>query len=359
MDNELQVLRQNIDAIDEQIQALINQRAQYAKEVGLLKAQYQKTDFYRPEREAQILRGIIDRNQGPMPSETVAKLMREIISACLALEAPLDIAYLGPKGTYTQEAALKHFGHAVVTHAYTTVDEIFHAVEAEETPFGVVPIENSIEGMVNNTLTCLIRFHNIKICGEVLLPIHHQLSSNAKNLTDIKEVFAHQQALAQCRAWLDNHLANANRIAVSSNAEAAKQVSINQHSAAICSQEAAEIYNLSVLAKNIEDEPSNTTRFLIIGKQDIGQSGEDKTSILLATANQPGALYHLLQPFAENNINLTKIESRPIRDQVWQYVFFIDMEGHIKQEKLASILKKVKENTSWYRELGSYPKAVY
>ncbi len=322
-------MRVRIDEIDRQVLSLISERATLAKEVAKLKSNESgDAVFYRPEREAKVLRKIIEDNQGPISDEEMARLFRELMSACLALEQQLNIAYLGPEATFTQSAALKHFGHSVKTRAKISIAEVFREVESGACHYGVVPIENSIEGAINHTLDMLIN-SNLKICGEVHLRIHHNLMTKSVELKEIKRVFSHQQSLAQCRAWLDNNLPEVERIAVSSNAEAAKCALHEDNTAAIAGQVAAEHYKLPILAVNIEDEPNNTTRFLVLGQDNTKASGNDKTSVLFATSNEPGALQKSLACISDNNVNMSRIESRPSRQGMWQYVFFVDIDGQV------------------------------
>jgi chorismate mutase/prephenate dehydratase len=355
----LEQVRQQIDEIDWQVQQLINQRTALAQQVAHIKiANGEQKDFYRPEREAQVLRKVMDRNEGPLPDKEMARLFREVMSACLASEKQLNVAYLGPEGSFTQAAAQKQFGGSVALHSKATIADVFHAVEMGEACYGVVPVENSTEGMVSHTLDRFIQ-SPLKINGEVTLPIHHYLLSKVDGINEVTTVYAHPQALAQCRRWLDDNLPNGELIPVSSNSEAARRVAKEElGSAAIAADRAAEIYGLSVLASNIEDELDNTTRFLVIGQQDVGMSGQDKTALLVSTKNKPGALQSLLKPLADNQISMTRIESRPSGTGVWEYVFFIDIEGHSANESVASALSKLEQEASMFRVLGSYPKAV-
>ncbi len=355
---QLQQLRTEIDATDEKLLELLNQRAALAGQVAEAKrTEDENAVFYRPEREAQVLQKILDSNKGPISNEEAARLFREIMSVCLALELPMCVAYLGPEGTFTQAAAIKHFGHSVKTASHNSIANVFRDVEAGDSHYGVVPIENSIEGVVNHTLDLLIN-SNLKICGEVELRIHHHLLSNEKDSGSIKKIYAHQQALSQCRAWLDEHLPNAERISVSSNAVGCQRAVEESNAAAIASETAAELYSLNALSKNIEDEPDNTTRFLILGKRETPASGKDKTSILFTAPNKPGALHDLLSCFANNSISLTRIESRPSRKGMWDYVFFADFEGHIGDAAVIQTLKQLNDSASLVKVLGSYPKAV-
>ena len=356
--SKLQGLREQIDAIDVELLELISKRARLAQDIARVKGTANDTNnYYRPEREAQILRNIISKNSGPLSEEEMARLFREIMSACLALEQVLNIAYLGPEGTFTQTAALKHFGHSVKTTALGSIDQVFREVESGACHFGVVPIENSIEGVVNHTLDMLTN-SSLLICGEVELRIHHHLLTRAGSLQEIKKVYSHQQSLAQCRSWLDARLMDAERIAVSSNAEAVRLVGDQSDVAAIAGETAAEFYGLPILCRNIEDHPDNTTRFLVLGRHNTQPSGRDKTSILFSAPNRPGALHDMLACFAVNNVSMTRIESRPSRTGMWEYVFFVDVEGHAQDPNVVAALNKLESSASVVKLLGSYPVAV-
>lgn len=355
---KLRELRAQIDDVDTNLLELISQRARLAQAIARIKnAENNNDGCYRPEREAQILRRIVTRNKGPLSQEEMARLFREIMSACLALEQLLKIAYLGPEGTFTQLAALKHFGHSVSTESLGSIDQVFRDVEAGACHYGVVPIENSIEGVVNHTLDMLIN-SPLKISGEVELRIHHHLLSKGETLAAIKRVYSHQQSLAQCRRWLDENILTAERVAVSSNAEAARRAAAEPDTAAIAGEAAAEIYELGYLARNIEDHPDNTTRFLVIGRHTTPPSGDDKTSLLVSGPNRAGLLYDLIKPLADNGINMTRLESRPSRMGLWDYVFFIDILGHAHDKSVAVALKALEAKAGVLKLLGSYPRAV-
>lgn len=359
---QLQALRLRIDSLDERILELISERARCAEEVARVKTAAlqpgEKPVYYRPEREAWVLKHIMELNQGPLHNEEVARLFREIMSSCLALEQPLKVAYLGPEGTFTQAAALKHFGHAVISQPMAAIDEVFREVAAGAVNFGVVPVENSTEGAVNHTLDSFLE-HDLVICGEVELRIHHHLLVGENTKTDkISRIYSHAQSLAQCRKWLDAHYPNVERVAVSSNADAAKRVKSEWNSAAIAGDMAAQLYGLSRLHEKIEDRPDNSTRFLIIGNQEVPPTGDDKTSIIVSTNNKPGALHDLLAPFHQNGIDLTRIETRPSRSGKWTYVFFIDFVGHQLDPLVEAVLEKIRQDTVAVKVLGSYPKAV-
>ena len=356
----LAVIRAEIDSLDEQLQTLINRRARLAQQVGISKhADGHTVDFYRPEREAQVLRAALERNRGPLRNEEIARLFREIMSACLAQQEPLKVAFLGPEGTYTQAAVYKHFGHSVRALALATSDEVFHEVEAGNADFGVVAVENSAEGTVTHTLDRLVS-SPLHICGEVELRIHHCLMGRMEALAQIARVCAHAQALAQCCGWLDEHLPGAERVAVSSNAEGARRARDELGTAAIAGDTAAEVYNLRLLYREIEDHADNTTRFLVIGRKLLEPSGSDKTTLLVSTSSTaaPGALHRLLEPLAANRISMTRIESRPARRGKWQYVFFIDLQGHASDAPVARALKSLKSRASLFRVIGSYPRSV-
>jgi len=355
---KLQNIRDQIDNLDNELLTLISKRGQLAKEVANIKNQDDnKASYYRPEREAQVLQKIIARNKGPLSDEEMARLFREIMSACLALEQQMIVAFLGPDGTFTQAAALKHFGNSIKTVPLGAIDEVFREVESGSANFGVVPIENSTEGVINHTLDMFMN-SSLYICGEVELRVHHNLMGSMVDIAQITKLYSHQQSLAQCREWLDNNLPHIDRISVSSNAEAARLASKESGVAAIAGEIAANCYQLNIINNNIEDEPDNTTRFLVIGRENIPSSGADKTSILVSTVNKPGALSRLLQPFAASEVSLTRIESRPSRQTMWNYVFFIDMEGHKDDPEIAEVLRVLNNETAMLKILGSYPKAV-
>ncbi len=358
---ELEELRAQIDATDAQLQELINERARLARRVGISKNAAGRTvDFYRPEREAQVLRKVQARNDGgPLPDESMLRLFREIMSACLAQQEPLKVAYLGPEGTFTQTAVFKHFGHAVRALPLPSTDEVFHEVQAGAADFGVVPIENSTEGTVNNTLDRFL-VSSLHICGEVELRIHHNLIGRMKGFEQIARVCAHPQALGQCRGWLDEHLPDVERVPVASNAEGARRARDERGTAAIAGETAAEIYGLGLIATEIEDRSDNTTRFFVIGRTLLRPSGIDKTTVLMSAGDtaESGTLFKLLEPFAKHGVSLTRIESRPSRKRKWDYVFFVDVEGHAEDAAVAEALAALKQRASLFRVLGSYPRAT-
>ncbi len=357
---DLTDVRRRIDTVDEKIQALLNDRARLAQLVGISKTKDGRTvDFYKPEREAQVLRMARERNTGPLRDEEILRLFREIMSACLAQQEPLKVAFLGPEGTFTQAAVLTHFGHSVRSLPLVSIDEVFHEVEAGNADFGVVPIENSTEGTVNHTLDRFLT-SPLKICGEVELRIHHFLMGAMSSLGRVQRVCSHAQALAQCRAWLEDHLPNVEQVPVSSNAEGARRARDEKGTAAIAGDTAAEVYGLKVLASQIEDRPDNATRFLVLGRKLFARSGEDRTTLLLSVGHSdaPGALHRLLEPLARHRISMTRIESRPSHRRRWDYVFFLDIEGHCEDPHVQRALEALKKRSSLFRVLGSYPRAV-
>jgi len=357
-DNSLGEVRAQIDALDAQIQTLISNRARLATAVRESKGRLaHAVDYYRPEREAEVLRAVCERNEGPISDAEMLRLFREIMSVCLAQQEPLKIAYLGPEGTFTQQAVNRHFGHSVQALGVGSIDDVFHQVESTEADFGVVPVENSNQGIVSHTLDRFVE-SDLKICGEIQMAIHHNLLTQAKSLPGIERLYSHQQSISQCKTWIRQHLPTAECIAVSSNAEAARRVRNSPDAAAISSRSAAEIYGLPILFGRIEDEPDNATRFLVIGRQLLSPSGEDKTTLLLAGDEGPGALHSLLDPLARHSLNMTRIESRPSSAAAWSYVFFIDVEGHAETDPLKSALNEMRDLSSMTRVIGSYPKAI-
>lgn len=371
-EKELERIRAEIDRIDLQIQDLLNRRAACAQEVAEVKkaeiaglpadagdaAGAAAVSFYRPEREAQVLRRVMERNRGPLPADEVAHIFREIMSACLALEKPLTVAFLGPEGTFTQAAAIKHFGHAVLSRPLATIVAVFDEVESNSADYGVVPVENSTEGMVSHTLDNFIK-STLKICGEVELPIRlHLLAAPGTRLEDVRRVCAHQQALGQCRNWLEKHWPHLEQQATSSNAEAARIAAARRDVAAVAGDMACDLYGLVRLASNIQDYAGNTTRFLVIGRDPVRASGRDKTSIIVSTHNKPGALFRVLEPFQRAQLMLTRIDTRPSRSETWTYLFFIEFEGHQEDPRVGEVLRELEEHTVMLKILGSYPQAV-
>ncbi len=356
-------IRDCIDSIDDEMLELLSKRAACAEEVGKTKREAGETDiwFYRPEREAQILNRVSKNNKGPLANERITAIYREVISSCLALEQSIKVAFLGPEGTFSQEASKKHFGQAVETVPMGSIGQVFKEVENGTVDYGVVPIENSTEGVISYTLDVFMN-SPLKISGEVKLRIHQNLMTNPDVSGDdwkkVERIYSHQQSLAQCREWLDNNLPKVERIPVSSNTEAARQALADKNSAAIAGVLAAETYGLTIAQANIEDSKENTTRFLVIGKQDVPPCGLDKTTLMISAKNKAGALYHLLAPLAENGLDMTRIESRPSRNANWQYYFFMDIDGHIQEENVAKALKELEKEAELVRVLGSYPKSI-
>ena len=351
-------IRKRIDEIDEAVQKLVSERAECARTVAEIKQAHGDTEhFYRPEREAQVLRAVQDRNQGPLSDDAIASIFREIMAVCLALEKPLKVSVLGPEGTYTHAAAIKHFGSQIEAEPVSSIEEVFRLVEAGGANFGVVPIENSSEGVVNHTLDLFMK-SSLTISGEVTLRIRHNLMSRETELANIQRVYAHQQTLAQCRLWLDTNLPNVERVAVRSNSEAVILAADQPGSAAIAGETASELYNLPILNADIEDEPDNTTRFVVIGHYQSPPSGNDRTSLLVFAHNKAGSLYSLLEPLAKRNISMSNIESRPSRRGVWEYVFFIDVDGHRDDKNVADAIAEIEQASAKVTVLGSYPQAV-
>ncbi|MBA2078530.1 MAG: chorismate mutase [Rhodanobacter sp. 68-29] len=351
-------VRERIDSIDRQIQELISERANWAQEVARVKGEgLSAIDYYRPEREAHVLRMVVDRNKGPLPDAEMVRLFREIMSSCLAQEDPLKIGYLGPEGTFSEQAVRKHFGHAAYGLPLGSIEEVFQEVAAGHADFGVVPVENSGQGMIQVTLDMFLT-SDARICGEIELRVHQCLHSMAGRLEDVKRVFAHAQSLQQCKTWLRMNLPDVECEAVGSNAEAARRARHADDAGAIAGETAGKVYGLKTLATGIEDRADNTTRFLVIGRSLFPPSGNDRTSLLITVNDQPGALYHVLSPFARRGVSLNRIESRPAHSGRWQYAFFIDVSGHIQDEALQAAVKEIEQSVAQLRVLGSYPVAL-
>lgn len=354
MSDELKKCREKIDAIDDRMLELVSERAALAHTIGSLK---NGGPIYRPEREAQVLRRLLAQNPGPLPDEAVTAIFRTVMSNCRALEKELCVAFLGPLGTYSEEAASKQFGGLSNPVQCASIDEVFRAVEAGKADYGVVPVENSTEGAIGRTLDLLLQ-SALNICGEIELPVHHNLLSRQTDRSSIRKVYSHAQSLAQCHEWLNQNLAGVEREAVASNSEAARLAAENEGVAAIASRRAGELFGLSLLAESIEDDPRNTTRFLVLATHDVAASGRDKTSLAMATRNVPGAVVKLLAPLAENGVSMTKLESRPSYTGLWEYVFFVDIEGHRNDGKVACALAELEKHAAFIKVLGSYPVAV-
>jgi chorismate mutase/prephenate dehydratase len=354
MSEDLKQYREQIDHLDGELLKLFNQRAALAQQIGHLK---EDGAVLRPEREAQVLRRLQSENAGPLDNASIAALFTEVMSNCRALEAAMTVAYLGPEGTFTEAAALKRFGSAIQGQSCATIDDVFRAVESGVVQYGVVPVENSTEGAVGRTLDMLMQ-SPLQICGEVQLAIHQCLLATQCDLAEIRTVYSHPQSLAQCQNWLNTNLPHAERIPVSSNAEAAKLAAENLGSAAIAGSQAAHHFDLQVCVANIEDDANNTTRFLALSNQKVAPSGNDKTSLVLSAENTPGAVHDLLVPFAKNSVSMTKLESRPARSGLWEYVFYVDVEGHQANANVAAALAELKKVSAFVKILGSYPTAV-
>jgi chorismate mutase/prephenate dehydratase len=350
---EIEKLRRQIDKIDTEILDLLNKRSEIVLEIGKIKRE-KNANFYSPERERDILQRLISSNKGPFPNETLKVIYREILSASLSLEEPLKVACLGPLATFTHLAAIRHFGSSATFVPVESIKEVFDSVESDKTLFGVVPIENSNEGVISSTLD-LFMDYDLKISAEILLEISQNLLSKAKDKKKIKKIYSHPTATAQCKRWLESNMPGVPILETTSTAKAAELASKEVESAAIASELAAKVYNLTILEKGIEDNKHNVTRFLVISKNYPSRTGKDKTSIMFSIKDRPGALYDILYPFKKSNINLTKIESRPSKRKAWEYIFFVDMEGHIEDKKLKTAIDAVKENCLYLKLLGSYP----
>jgi len=353
MNDKLKPLREQIDAIDAQILDLLSRRGRLAQEVGHVKAETDAPVF-RPEREAQVLRGVADRNSGPLKDHDLQTIFREVMSACRALEKRVTVAYLGPAGTFSEQAVYQQFGSAVEGLPCASIDEVFRATEAGTADFGVVPVENSSEGAVNRTLDLMLATTTI-ISGEVSIPVHHSLMSKSGSMDGITTICAHSQALAQCQVWLNLHHPGIERRAVASNAEAAVMASRDASVAAIASEMAGEQYALGVVQAHIQDDPHNRTRFVVIGQHATTPSGKDRTSLVLAVPNRAGAVYNLLAPLATHGVSMSRFESRPARTGSWEYYFYVDVEGHRDDAPVARALQDLHDNAAFFKLLGSYP----
>ena len=353
MADTLKAIRARIDALDARIVKLLSDRARLAQRIGTVK----QGAAYRPEREAQILRRVTALNRGPLADAALTRIVTEIMSACRALEERMTVAYLGPAGTFSQEAVLKHFGGLTLQQACASIDEVFRQVETGAVGYGVVPVENSTEGAIGRTLDLLLATP-AQVCGEVMLPVHQCLMAKTSKRVEIRKLYSHTQSLAQCQQWLARHLPEAERIAVVSNAEAARLAAKERRAGAIGPKTAAGLYGLNVLARDIEDEPRNTTRFLVLGEEGAGPSGKDKTSLIVSTRNVPGAMHQMLSPLAANGVIMTRLESRPARTGLWEYVFYVDIEGHERDPTVAKALREMREWVTVLKVLGSYPMAA-
>ena len=346
--------RAEIDALDEKIAALLNARATRAAAIGKLKA---NGGAYRPEREDEVLRRIAGANRGPLANEALVRLFTEIISACRSLEEPLSVAYLGPQGTFSEMALAKQFGAAVAAQPCGSIDEVFRAAETGAAHYAVVPVENSTDGAIGRTLDLLLATP-LKICAEVVLRVQQNLMARGASMKGIRKVYSHPQSLAQCHGWLAQHLPGAQRVPQASNAEAARMAAKEKSAAAIGPEIAAERYKLRILARAIEDDPRNRTRFLVLGSHDAGPSGKDRTSLVMTTHNRPGSLHELIASFSTHGVNMSRLESRPARTGQWEYYFYIDLEGHQQDEKLAKAVAELRDKAPFVKVFGSYPAAV-
>jgi chorismate mutase / prephenate dehydratase len=353
LDGRLRVHRDAIDVLDREILARLNERAMHARAIGTLKAG-SGNPAYRPDREAQVLAKACEHNGGPLSDAAVIGVFRQVMSACLALEQRLRIAYLGPAGTFSHAAVGRHFGQFVDALPCATIDEIFRAGEAGQADYGVVPVENSTEGAVGRTLD-LMYTTELSICGEIKLRVQQNLLSNTPAIERIVRIYSHAQSLAQCAQWLARHAPRAERIPVSSNAEAARLAAREENAAAIAGEIAGSIYGVSVLARHIEDEPNNTTRFWVLGRQAVPPSGHDETSLVMSAANRPGAMHALLEPLARHGVSMTRIESRPARTGLWEYLFYVDLLGHREDPAVAAALAELSGKAPFLKLLGSYP----
>jgi chorismate mutase/prephenate dehydratase len=355
---DLAEVRDRIDGIDRTIQQLIAERAQWAQQVGKAKGPLKAAiDYYRPEREAQVLRMVVDRNQGPLSDEVLVRVFREVMSACLAQQEPLKVGYLGPEGTFSQQAVHKHFGHSAHGMPLTSIEEVFEEVEAGNADFGVVPVENSTQGTIQSTLDMFLT-SPLKICGEVELRVHQHLLSRSGRIEDIERIYSHPQSFAQTKAWLRSNLPLVEKIPVSSNAEAARRARNADDAAAIGGAAAGNVYGLKIVAGPIEDHPDNTTRFLVLGRELFPTSGHDRTSLLIFIKDEPGALYNVLSPFARHGLSMNRIESRPSHNRLWEYAFFVDIGGHVHDPAMKAAIDELKGYAEDVKVLGSYPVAV-
>lgn len=353
--SELDELRKKIDKLDQKILELLNKRTEIVLDVGKIK-EVKHLRVHSPERERAVFERLKKKNPGPFPNEPLKLIYEEIMSASLALQQPLRVAYLGPSATFTHLASRRQFGSSAEYMPESTIKEVFEAVFRGKTHYGVVPIENSTEGVVNYTLDMFMD-SDLNIAFEIMLPISHNLLSKTGRKSDIKTIYSHPQARAQCRGWLESNFPGMPVVEEPSTASAAKRVSRNKSSAAVASELAAAVYDLKFVEKGIEDHKNNYTRFLVISKDKSGKTGKDKTSIMFSVKNKPGALYQILQSFAKHKLNLTKIESRPSKRKAWEYIFFVDMEGHIEDKGVKKAINDMKKICLFLKVLGSYPSA--
>ena len=359
IEQAIKPLRAQIDSIDTQIVQLLNQRAQCAREVGMIKSRG-NAPVFRPERENNVIRNAIAKSSGPIAPESLKHIFREIMSACRALENVTTVAFLGPKGTFSEMAMEKQFGTSVNGLACDRIDEIFRAVEAGTAEFGILPMENSTEGSVNRTLDCLLRT-NLTIIGECSIPIHHNVLTQSGTLEGITKIYSHPQSLGQCVGWLNAHAPHLERLTASSNGEAARLAASDPTVAAIAGERAGDLYHLRVAHAHIQDDASNRTRFVVLSRQGTQPSSlreQDKTSLIISMPNRAGALYHALEPLDRHGVSMTRFESRPARNGAWEYYFYLDLEGHSATPEIAVALKDLQEGCAFFKNLGSYPAEV-
>jgi chorismate mutase/prephenate dehydratase len=353
---KLKNLRDQIDRIDGKLLGLLNDRSKVALQVGQIKRETQK-EVYAPLREKELLEGLTRRNKGPFPNHALRAVFREVLSASRALQSPLKASYFGPEGSFTNMAALKYFGRSTDLVPEPTISKVFGAVEQDRADFGVVPIENSTEGIVGPTLDQFID-SPLNIMGEITLPIAHHLLSRSGSMKGIRKIYSHPQALAQCRNWLEQNVPGMPVMEAENTARAAERAGEDDAAAAIAGEYAGEVYGLKVIKRHIEDNPNNLTRFWVIGKKFPPKSGNDKTSILFSVKDEVGILYRMLEPFYKNRINLTKIESRPLKKKAWEYIFFLDMDGHYDEKRVKDAVRGLDKRCLFLKMLGSYPKAT-
>jgi chorismate mutase/prephenate dehydratase len=353
MDEKLKSLRATIDGVDRGLVELLNQRARLAQEVGAVKSTV-NAPVYRPEREAEVLRKVAALNPGPLSEAALTGVMREVISACRALERSLQVAYLGPAGTFSELAMIKQFGSGVNGVPCVSIDEVFRSAEAGNVEFAVAPVENSTEGAVSRSLDLLLATP-LRILAEVSVPVRHHLLSLSGTRVGIVRIYSHPQTFGQCIGWLNQHLPALERVTVASNAEAARLAALDPTSAAIAGENAAGLYGLLVAAEHIQDDPQNRTRFVVLGRQLTTVSGRDKTSLILSVPNKAGAVYHMLTPLASHGVSMTRFESRPAKLGAWEYYFYVDIEGHESEPKTAEALRALREVCAYFKSLGSYP----
>ncbi|MEK7880261.1 MAG: prephenate dehydratase [Deltaproteobacteria bacterium] len=353
--DRINALRKKIDAIDTELLKALNKRAGHVVEIGRIKLEKNK-EVYSPEREREIYKRLTLLNKGPLPNAAIRHIFREVMSASISLEKPLKIAFFGPFATFTHEAAIKHFGLSCGFVPKSYIADVFDIVERGEADFGVVPVENTAEGAVSHTLDMFIT-SNLKICAEVMIEVSMALLNKSGRVEDVRKVASHPHALAQCGKWLKAHLRNVATMDAASTASAAQLAKEDPSVAAIASEASAALYDLRVIEKKIEDNPHHMTRFLVVGKKDYKKTGSDKTSVMFAIKDSPGALYKMLKPFSTRNVNLTKVESRPIKTKAWEYIFFLDMDGHVTDKKIKDALKELTDMCLFIKVLGSYPKS--